>query len=69
MREKLAFNSFEDKERFIKLILENETTKRLFYYQPCNRVEIITRSSNIKQSSKEYYWKIKLFRFRFWYFI
>ncbi|RXJ85813.1 glutamyl-tRNA reductase [Arcobacter cloacae] len=53
MREKLAFNSFEDKERFIKLILENETTKEAVLLSTCNRVEIITRSSNIKQSSKD----------------
>ena len=53
MREKLAFNSPEDKERFIKIILENETTKEAVLLSTCNRVEIITRSSNIKQSSKD----------------
>ena len=53
MREKLAFNSDEDKDRFIKTILENEYTKEAVLLSTCNRVEIITRSSNIKISSKD----------------
>ena len=52
MREKLAFSSEEDKERFIKVLLENESTKEVVLLSTCNRVEIITRSSNIKQSSR-----------------
>jgi glutamyl-tRNA reductase len=52
MREKLAFNSDEDKERFIKQILENEATKEVVLLSTCNRVEIITRSSNVKQSAR-----------------
>ena len=53
MREKLAFNSEEDKDRFIKTILENEYTKEAVLLSTCNRVEIITRSSNIKISAKD----------------
>jgi glutamyl-tRNA reductase len=53
MREKLAFNSEEDKDRFIKTILENEYTKEAVLLSTCNRVEIITRSSNIKVSAKD----------------
>lgn len=52
MREKLAFNSDETKERFIKQILENDLTKEIVLLSTCNRVEIITRSSNIKQSAR-----------------
>ena len=52
MREKLAFSSEEDKERFIKVLLDNESTKEVVLLSTCNRVEIITRSSNIKQSSR-----------------
>lgn len=53
VREKLAFNSEEDKERFLKLILENNLTKEAVLLSTCNRVEIITRSLNIKLSSKD----------------
>ena len=53
LREKLAFNSDEDKDRFLKLILENEITKEAILLSTCNRVEIVTRSLNIKQSSKD----------------
>ena len=52
MREKLAFGSTEDKDRFIRIILENECTKEVVLLSTCNRVEIITRSSNIKSSAK-----------------
>ena len=52
MREKLAFGSVEDKDRFIKVLLENEYTKEVVLLSTCNRVEIITRSSNIKVSAK-----------------
>ena len=53
MREKLAFSTDEDKDRFIKTILENEYTKEAVLLSTCNRVEIITRSSNIKISAKD----------------
>jgi glutamyl-tRNA reductase len=53
MREKLAFSAEEDKNRFIKTILENGCTKEAVLLSTCNRVEIITRSSNIKISSKD----------------
>ena len=51
-REKLAFNSDEEKARFIKKLLEAPTTSELVLLSTCNRVEIIAKSSNIKQSSK-----------------
>lgn len=53
IREKLAFGSVEDKERFLKLLLENTLTKEAVLLSTCNRVEIITRSSNVKESSKD----------------
>ena len=53
MREKLAFNSDEEKDRFIKQILENQHTKEAVLLSTCNRVEIITRSSNIKISARD----------------
>ena len=52
MREKLAFGSVEDKDRFIRVILENEHTKEVVLLSTWNRVEIITRSTNIKVSAK-----------------
>lgn len=52
MREKLAFNGEEDKERYLKQILENEHTKEAVVLSTCNRVEIVTRSSNINNSAK-----------------
>ncbi|MCD8541413.1 MAG: glutamyl-tRNA reductase [Aliarcobacter cryaerophilus] len=51
-REKLAFNSDEEKARFIRKLLEAATTSELVLLSTCNRVEIIAKSSNIKQSSK-----------------
>ncbi|NLN13883.1 MAG: glutamyl-tRNA reductase, partial [Arcobacter skirrowii] len=51
-REKLAFNSDEEKDRFIKKLLDFESTKELVLLSTCNRVEIIVKSSNVKQSSK-----------------
>ena len=51
-REKLAFNSDEEKARFIRKLLEAQTTSELVLLSTCNRVEIIAKSSNIKQSSK-----------------
>jgi glutamyl-tRNA reductase len=52
MREKLAFGSDEDKDRFIKSILSNNVTKEAILLSTCNRVEIITRSVNIKNGAK-----------------
>ena len=53
MREKLAFNSDEEKDRFLKQILENAHTKEAVLLSTCNRVEIITRSLNVKQSARD----------------
>lgn len=52
MREKLAFNSEEDKDRFLKNILDDKNTTEAVLLSTCNRVEIITRTSNVKESSK-----------------
>jgi glutamyl-tRNA reductase len=52
MREKLAFNGEEDKDRYLRQILENENTKEAVVLSTCNRVEIVTRSSNVKNSAK-----------------
>jgi glutamyl-tRNA reductase len=52
MREKLAFGSDEEKDRFIKLILGNNLTKEAVLLSTCNRVEIITRSSNPNANAK-----------------
>ena len=52
MREKLAFSSTEDKDRFIRVLLEHECTKEVVLLSTCNRVEIITRSSSIKASAR-----------------
>ena len=53
MREKLAFNGDEDKDRFLRAILDFDATKEAVVLSTCNRVEIITRSGNVKQSSKD----------------
>lgn len=53
MREKLAFGSDEDKDRFLRSLLDYENTKEAVVLSTCNRVEIITRSSNINGSSKD----------------
>ena len=52
MREKLAFGSDEEKNRFLKLILGNGLTKEAVLLSTCNRVEIITRSINPNSSAK-----------------
>ena len=52
MREKLAFGSDEDKDRFLKSILSNNVTKEAILLSTCNRVQIITRSVNIKNGAK-----------------
>lgn len=53
MRGKLAFNSQEEKDRFLKKLLSQEHTKEAVLLSTCNRVEIITKSSNIKLSSND----------------
>lgn len=52
MREKLAFGSDEDKDRFLKIILGNNLTKEAVLLSTCNRVEIITKSLNAHTSAK-----------------
>ena len=52
MREKLAFGSDEDKDRFLKLILGNNLTKEAVLLSTCNRVEIITKSLSPHLSAK-----------------
>ncbi len=42
----------KEKARFIRKLLEAQTTSELVLLSTCNRVEIIAKSSNIKQSSK-----------------
>ncbi len=61
MREKLAFNDEQLKDRFLRNILACETTKEAVVLSTCNRVEIITRSSNIKNSSKDIVQRISEF--------
>ncbi|MBS9782249.1 MAG: glutamyl-tRNA reductase [Arcobacter sp.] len=53
MREKLSFNSDEKKEEFIKKILKNQITKEVVLLSTCNRVEVITRTVNVKFSARE----------------
>ena len=36
MREKLAFSSTEDKDRFIRVLLEHECTKEVVLLSTCN---------------------------------
>lgn len=52
MREKLAFGSDDDKDRFIRSLLSNDITKEAILLSTCNRVEIITRSINVKNGTK-----------------
>ena len=52
MREKLAFGSDEDKDRFLKLILDSDLTKEAVLLSTCNRVEIITKSLSPHLSAK-----------------
>ncbi len=53
MREKLSFSAEESKENFIRNLLKNQITKEVVLLSTCNRVEIITRTINIKESTKE----------------
>ncbi|WP_198305434.1 glutamyl-tRNA reductase [Arcobacter vandammei] len=52
-REKLAFNDEDKKDRFIKQLLDFNYTNEVVLLSTCNRVEIITKSSNIKLSSRD----------------
>ena len=52
MREKLAFGSDEDKDRFLKLILDSDLIKEAVLLSTCNRVEIITKSLSPHLSAK-----------------
>ena len=61
MREKLAFGSNEDKDRFLKNLLDFTDTKEAVLLSTCNRVEIITRSSSVKASAKDIIEKLSLY--------
>lgn len=61
VREKLAFNTDEEKDKFIKQILNNNNTKEVVLLSTCNRVEIITKTLNIKQSSEDIIQKLSIF--------
>ena len=60
-REKLAFNDEDKKDRFIKQLIEFENTKEVVLLSTCNRVEIITKTSNVKQSSKDIIEKLSVY--------
>ncbi len=51
-REKLAFPSEENKDRFLKQILEDNLVNEAILLSTCNRVEIITSVLNPKLASK-----------------
>ena len=51
-REKLAFPSEENKDRFLKQILEDTNLKEAILLSTCNRVEIIARASNPTTAAK-----------------
>ena len=51
-REKIAFSNDEIKESFLKNVSSNPTIKEVVLLSTCNRVEIMTQSSNIKESKK-----------------
>jgi glutamyl-tRNA reductase len=51
-REKLAFPSEENKDRFLKQILEDELVNEAILLSTCNRVEIITSVINTNKASK-----------------
>ncbi len=51
-REKLAFPSEENKDRFLKQILEDELVNEAILLSTCNRVEIITSVVNTNEASK-----------------
>lgn len=51
-REKLAFPNEENKDRFLKQILEDDFLKEAILLSTCNRVEIIARASNPTKAAK-----------------
>jgi len=51
-REKLAFPNEENKDRFLKQILEDQHLKEAILLSTCNRVEIIARASNPTKAAK-----------------
>jgi len=51
-REKLAFPNEENKERFLRQILEDQHLKEAILLSTCNRVEIISRASNPTKAAK-----------------
>lgn len=51
-REKLAFPNEENKDRFLKKILEDQHLKEAILLSTCNRVEIIARASNPTKAAK-----------------
>ena len=51
-REKLAFPNEENKDRFLKQLLEDEYIKETILLSTCNRVEFIARASNPTIASK-----------------
>ncbi len=64
-REKLAFPNEENKDRFLKQILEDEIIDEAILLSTCNRVEIITSALNTDTAAKSIIKKtIKIFRFR-----
>ena len=60
-REKLAFGADEDKDRFIKQLIDSGSTKELVLLSTCNRVEIIAKSPNVKQTSKSIVEKLSFY--------
>ena len=60
-REKLAFGTDEDKDRFIKQLVDSGSTKELVLLSTCNRVEIIAKSPNVKQTSKSIVEKLSFY--------
>lgn len=51
-REKLAFPSEENKDRFLKQVLVDNTIEEAILLSTCNRVEIISAASNSKLAAK-----------------
>ena len=52
-REKLAFPNEENKDRFLKQILGEESINEAILLSTCNRVEIITTASNTKKAAQD----------------
>lgn len=51
-REKLAFPNEENKDRFLKLVLQDESVKEAILLSTCNRVEIISTVTNSNLAAK-----------------